>query len=87
MPVHQALHFAVADKCRQYHVSQVGALLPRDENFYPLVHHFIGVLGAAAFHFANLIMRDIAMKSAVAYGTPWQLAIGHTWDFRVHSSL
>eukprot|EP00971_Amphidinium_carterae_P212153 4210038-Amphidinium_carterae.1 len=60
MPVHQALQAAEADKCRHYRVAPTGAALPR----------------MRTFDFANLIMRGIATKSAVAEGVPWQMAIG-----------
>eukprot|EP00971_Amphidinium_carterae_P232045 4605125-Amphidinium_carterae.1 len=42
----------------------------------PLVHHFTGMLGLTAFDVANFIMRDIATKSAVVDGAPWQMAVG-----------
>eukprot|EP00971_Amphidinium_carterae_P309795 6156403-Amphidinium_carterae.1 len=47
---------------------------PEIEKFLPLVHHFSGMLGAAAFDFANLILRDLASRAAVTEGTPWQMA-------------
>eukprot|EP00971_Amphidinium_carterae_P060742 1201918-Amphidinium_carterae.1 len=34
------------------------------------------MLGAAAFDLANLILRDLASRSAVTDGTPWQMAVG-----------
>eukprot|EP00971_Amphidinium_carterae_P146958 2912366-Amphidinium_carterae.1 len=74
--VQQAVNAAEADKCRQYRVSHSGALLPGKEKFLPLVHHFSGMLGAAAFDLANLILRDLASRSAVTEGTPWQMAVG-----------
>eukprot|EP00971_Amphidinium_carterae_P274650 5450180-Amphidinium_carterae.1 len=74
--VQQALQAAEADKCRQYRVSHADALLPGEEKFLPLVHHFTGMLGAAAFDLANLILRDLASKAAVIEGTPWQMAVG-----------
>eukprot|EP00971_Amphidinium_carterae_P285535 5669254-Amphidinium_carterae.1 len=54
----------------------MGDVLPGDEKFYPLVHHGNGMLGAAAFDFANLILKDLVTKSAVAEGTVWQTAVG-----------
>eukprot|EP00971_Amphidinium_carterae_P052734 1038244-Amphidinium_carterae.1 len=38
------------------------------------------MLGSSAFDFVNLIMRDIAIKSAVAEGVPWHMAIGKSRD-------
>eukprot|EP00971_Amphidinium_carterae_P084245 1667783-Amphidinium_carterae.1 len=84
--VQQALHAAEADKCRQYRVSQVGVLLPGEEKFLPLVHHHTGMLGGAVFDLANLILRDLATKSAVADGTPWQMAVGRTRE-RIYQEL
>eukprot|EP00971_Amphidinium_carterae_P262724 5212003-Amphidinium_carterae.1 len=72
VPVHQALHSAKADKYCQDRVPQVGSLLLGDVKFHPLVHHFTGMLGA------SLSMGEVATKSAVADGTPWQLAIGRS---------
>eukprot|EP00971_Amphidinium_carterae_P254599 5054613-Amphidinium_carterae.2 len=76
MPVHQALNSAEADKCRQYRVSQVGSLLPGDEKFYPLVHHFTGMLGAAAFDFINLILHDVSATLLRAYEGTVQSVLG-----------
>eukprot|EP00971_Amphidinium_carterae_P285624 5670978-Amphidinium_carterae.3 len=73
---HADLATAEADKCRQYKIAQVGDNLPGGEKFYPLVHHGDGMLGASAFDFANLILKDLANKSAVVDGTVWQIAIG-----------
>eukprot|EP00971_Amphidinium_carterae_P134554 2666705-Amphidinium_carterae.1 len=64
---HADLATAEADKCRQYKIG---------EKFYPLVHHGSGMLGASAFNFANLILKDLATKSAVVDGTVWQIAVG-----------
>eukprot|EP00971_Amphidinium_carterae_P255525 5072712-Amphidinium_carterae.1 len=52
------------------------ALLPGEEKFIPLVHHYTGMLGGAACDLATLILRDLATKSAVADGVQWQTAIG-----------
>eukprot|EP00971_Amphidinium_carterae_P001213 23986-Amphidinium_carterae.1 len=73
---HTDLATAEADKCRQYKIATSGDALPGGEKFYPLVHHGNGMLGAAAFDFANLILKDLATKSAVAEGTVWQTAVG-----------
>eukprot|EP00971_Amphidinium_carterae_P009594 189213-Amphidinium_carterae.2 len=83
MLVHQALQAAEADKSRQYKVPQVGALLPGEERFFPLAHHFTGMLGSAAFDCANPIMHDIATKSAMADGVPWQMALGRSRDMMI----
>eukprot|EP00971_Amphidinium_carterae_P334953 6470533-Amphidinium_carterae.1 len=70
---HADLTTAEADKCRQCKVAHVGVQLgdslPGGEKFYPLVHHGNGMLSASAFDFANLILKDMATKSAVADGT------------------
>eukprot|EP00971_Amphidinium_carterae_P345426 6486379-Amphidinium_carterae.3 len=68
--VQQALQAAEADKCRQDRRSNF--------KFIPLVHHYTGMLGLAASDLANLILRDLATKSATADGVQWQAAIGRT---------
>eukprot|EP00971_Amphidinium_carterae_P027596 543695-Amphidinium_carterae.1 len=75
-PTHTALAAAEADKCRQYRLSRAGDSLPGGERFYPLMHHGTGMLSSSAFAFANLLLKYMATKSAVADGMVWQTAIG-----------
>eukprot|EP00971_Amphidinium_carterae_P317811 6317909-Amphidinium_carterae.1 len=35
-------------------------------------------MGGTAFDLANLVLRDLATKSAVADGIQWQMAVGRT---------
>eukprot|EP00971_Amphidinium_carterae_P234449 4652144-Amphidinium_carterae.2 len=76
---HADLATAEADKCRQYKIARAGDSLLGGEKFFPLVHgpvhHGTGMLSSPAFDFANLSLKDMATKSAVADGTVWQIAI------------
>eukprot|EP00971_Amphidinium_carterae_P062982 1246462-Amphidinium_carterae.2 len=71
---HADLATAEADKCRQYKLSQAGDSLPGGDKLFPLVHHGTGMMSSSAFDFANLILKDMATKSAVADGTVLQTA-------------
>eukprot|EP00971_Amphidinium_carterae_P339186 6476833-Amphidinium_carterae.1 len=74
-PAHADLAAAEADMCRQYRLSLAGVVLPGGEKFFMLVHHGSGMLSAAAFDFANHLLKDLANKSAVADGIVWQTSM------------